>query len=55
MITVKKPIVTSEKKYAFANNEEKIKKANANICRALRESQKRQTDGLRYAGQFRAK
>lgn len=55
MITVKKPLVTSEKRYVFVNNEEKLKKANTNICKALRESQKRQIDGLRYAAQFRAK
>jgi len=55
VITIKKPIVTSEKRYTFVNNEERLKKANTNICRALRESQKRQIDGLRYAAQFRAK
>lgn len=55
MITVERPILTSEKKYTFVNNEEKLKKANTNICKALRESQKRQIDGLRYAAQFRAK
>lgn len=55
MITIEKPVVTSEKRHTFANNAERIKKANINICKALRESQKRQLDGLRYAAQFRAK
>lgn len=55
MITVQKPIVTSEKKYSFENTSERVKKANRNIYKALKECQKRQNDGLQYAAQFRAK
>lgn len=55
MITVQKPIVTSEKKYAFEDTCERVKKANEIIYKALRENQRKQNDGLQYAALFRAK
>lgn len=52
---LEKPLVTSEKMYSFENTNERVREANIRIRKALKENQKKQSDSLQYAAQFRAK